>query len=71
MMIWKDFIKQWRPVSLTRIGIPHRTVYDWKAGTKEPPAGWQRDAAEYWIEAKAGEKISSDAPSWKRKGEST
>ena len=53
-MTWKDFVKRWRPVNLTRLGIPNRTVYDWRAGTNEPPKGWQREAAEFWIEAKAG-----------------
>lgn len=57
-MTWKQFVSQWRPVNLTRLGIPHRTVYDWKAGSSEPPKGWQRDAAEFWIEAKAGDKKS-------------
>lgn len=52
-MTWKQFVKQWRPVDLTRLNIPNRTVYEWHAGTKEPK-GWQRDAAEFWIKAKAG-----------------
>ena len=54
-MIWKDFVSRWRPVVLTRMGIPARTVYAWRDGSKEPPKGWQRDAAEFWIENKAGE----------------
>lgn len=54
-MTWKKFVSRWRPVTLTRLGIPNRTVYDWRAGTNEPPEGWQRDAAEFWIAAKAGE----------------
>lgn len=52
-MTWKAFVKRWRPVVLTRLGVPHRTVYEWHAGAKEPK-GWQREAAEFWIEAKAG-----------------
>ena len=55
VMTWKDFVSRWRPVVLTRLGIPARTVYAWRDGSKEPPEGWQRDAAEFWIEAKAGE----------------
>jgi hypothetical protein len=51
-MIWKDFVQRWRPVDLTRLGIPNRTVYDWRAGNKEPK-GWKRAAVEFWIEAKA------------------
>lgn len=58
-MDWKAFVRQWRPVNLTKLGIPHRTVYDWKAGTNEPPKGWQQDSAKYWIEGKAGDKISA------------
>jgi hypothetical protein len=53
-MTWKAFVERWRPVVLTRLGIPARTVYDWRSGTKEPQ-GWQREAAEFWIKAKAGE----------------
>lgn len=53
LMTWKQFVQRWRPVNLTRLGIPHRTVYEWHAGTKEPK-GWQRAAAEFWISAKAG-----------------
>lgn len=67
-MIWKDFVARWRPVNLTRLGIPHRTVYEWRAGTKEPK-GWQRDAAEFWINAKAGEKENGGASGRKPKGE--
>jgi hypothetical protein len=52
-MTWKAFVQRWRPVVLTRLGIPNRTVYDWRSGTKEP-VGWQREAAEFWIESKAG-----------------
>lgn len=55
-MTWKDFVARWRPVNLTRLGIPHRTVYEWRAGTKEPK-GWQREAAEMFIETKAGEEV--------------
>ena len=54
-MTWKAFVSRWRPVILTRLGIPARTVYAWRDGSKEPPEGWQREAAEFWIEAKAGE----------------
>lgn len=53
-MKWKQFVKRWRAVNLTRLGIPHRTVYDWRAGTNEPQ-GWHKEAAAFWIEAKAGE----------------
>ena len=54
-MSWEDFVKQWRPVDLTRLGIPNRTVYDWRAGKKEPK-GWKRLAAEFWIKSLAGEQ---------------
>jgi hypothetical protein len=57
-MTWKQFVCRWRPVDLTRIGIPHRTVYDWRTGGMEPK-GWKREAVEFWIEAKAGEPIPS------------
>jgi hypothetical protein len=57
-MTWKDFVKQWPPVTITRLGIPNTTVYEWRAGKKEPK-GWQREAAELWIETKAGEKVTS------------
>lgn len=60
-MKWKAFVQRWRPVALTRLGIPNRTVYDWRAGTKEP-VGWQRDAAEFWIAAKAGPVEETEKP---------
>jgi len=52
-MTWAEFVKQWRAVVLTRLGIPHRTVYDWRAGKNEP-RDWHRQAAEFWISAMAG-----------------
>ena len=55
-MTWKQFVSRWRPVDLTRLGVPNRTVYQWRAGTSEPPKGWQRDAAEFFIAAKLSEK---------------
>lgn len=60
-MDWKDFVKRWRPVVLTRLGIPHRTVYDWRAGTNAPPEGWQREAAEFWIQTMASEEPAPEA----------
>ena len=52
-MTWQDFVKRWRMVKITRLGVPNSTVAEWRAGKKEPK-GWQRDAAEFWISAKAG-----------------
>ena len=64
-MKWKDFVLRWRPVDLTRLGIPNRTVYEWRAGTKEPK-GWKRDAVEFWIEAKApAHETDQDSPAGK------
>lgn len=40
-------------VNITRLGVPNSTVAEWRAGKKEPK-GWQREAAEFWIESKAG-----------------
>lgn len=54
-MSWSEFIMQWRAKVLIDLGIPKRTVYDWRAGTKEPK-DWHRTAAEHWIAAAAGEK---------------
>jgi hypothetical protein len=62
-----QFVKRWRPVNLIRLGIPHRTVYDWRAGTNEPPKGWQREAAELLIRSKAG---PPESPETKAKGKS-
>ena len=56
LMTWKQFVARWRPVNLTRLGIPPSTVFAWRDGKKEPK-GWHRDAAAFWIEAKAGEKL--------------
>lgn len=50
-MTWKDFVNQWRPVELTRLGIPYRTVFAWREGTSEPK-GYQREAVEFWLRAK-------------------
>ena len=61
-MLWKEFVKRWRAVNLTRLGIPHRTVYDWRAGTTEPPKGWQREAAALFIETKAGPPDETKKP---------
>ena len=66
-MTWKQFVKRWRPVNLTRLGIPNRTVYEWHAGTKEPH-GWQREAAEFWIAAKAGPVNGQEKPEGKNPG---
>ena len=52
-MTWKAFVNRWRMVNITRLGVPNSTVAEWRAGKKEPK-GWQREAAEFWIEAKAG-----------------
>lgn len=54
-MTWKEFVNRWRMVDITRLGVPNSTVAEWRAGKKEPK-GWQRDAAEFWIESKAGDK---------------
>ena len=64
-MTWKQFVQRWRPVNLTRLGIPHRTVYDWRAGTNEPK-GWAREAAEFWISAKAGPVDEKAKPAGKK-----
>ncbi len=53
---------------LTKLDIKPSTVFAWRDGTKEPK-GWQRDAAEFWIDAKAGEKESGGASGRKSKGE--
>lgn len=66
-MTWVEFVKRWPLGTLTDLGISRRTVYTWLAGTKEP-TGWQRAAAEFWIDAKAGEKESA-AGGRKSKGE--
>jgi hypothetical protein len=63
-MTWKEFVKQWKPSRLIEMKVPESTVFAWHAGTKEPK-GWQREAAAFWIDAKAGEKLSS--PPVKRK----
>ena len=52
-MTWKAFVNRWRMVNITRLGVPNSTVAEWRAGKKEPK-GWQREAAEFWIESKAG-----------------
>jgi hypothetical protein len=53
-MTWKSFVNRWRMVDITRLGVPNSTVAEWRSGKKEPK-GWQREAAEFWIRAKAGE----------------
>lgn len=60
-MTWKDFVKRWRMVDITRLGVPNSTVAEWRAGKKEPK-GWQRDAAELFIETKAGPPDGAEKP---------
>jgi hypothetical protein len=55
-VIWKDFVKRWRMVDITRLGVPNSTVAEWRAGKKEPKK-YHRDALEFWIDAKAGKKV--------------
>ncbi|MES2920084.1 MAG: hypothetical protein V4819_00960 [Verrucomicrobiota bacterium] len=55
-MTWVEFVKRWPLADLMDLGIPRRTVYAWRDGSKEP-TGWQREAAEFWIEGKVGGKI--------------
>lgn len=43
-------------MDITRLGVPNSTVAEWRAGKKEPKK-YHRDALEFWIEAKAGEKV--------------
>ena len=54
-MTWKEFVRQWRPVNLTKLEIKPSTVFAWRDGSKAPK-GWQRNAAELYITTKAGEK---------------
>jgi len=49
-------------VNITRLGVPNSTVAEWRAGKKEPK-GWQREAAEFWIESKAGPPQDPDKQS--------
>ena len=58
-MTWKQFVRQWRPVNLTRLKVPGSTVFAWRDGSKEPK-DYHRDALEFWIEAKAGEKTEPE-----------
>jgi hypothetical protein len=53
-MSWQEFVKRFRMVDITRLGVPNSTVAEWRSGKKEP-RGWAREAAEFWISAKAGE----------------
>lgn len=46
-------------VDITRLGVPNSTVAEWRSGKKEPK-GWRKDAAEFWIEAKAGKKTAPE-----------
>lgn len=55
-MTWKEFVRQWKPANIIDLKVPESTVFAWRAGTKEP-TGWQRAAAAFWLEAKAGEKV--------------
>lgn len=57
-MSWVEFVKRWPLASLMALKISRRTVYAWHAGTKQPK-GWQREAAEYWISAKAGAEVET------------
>lgn len=52
-MTWQDFVRRWRMVDITRLGVPSSTVAEWRAGKKQP-TGWQREAAALFIETKLG-----------------
>lgn len=53
MRNWREFVNQWPAVTLTRLAVPERTVHAWRSGIAEP-VGWQREAAEFWLERHAG-----------------
>lgn len=58
-MTWQQFVKRWRMSAITRLGVPNSTVAEWRSGKKEPK-GWMREAAAFWISAKAGKPAAGD-----------